>query len=407
MKTFLKSTAFTLLCAIAVGIALGYAVIPLQGVWLEGALQVLMIVKHVTSQIIFFMVPLIIFGCVAPSIARFSGNVSSILVFTLVLAYLSSIGAAALSIGVSRLTVPLLDFGSPDAAVRALPDKMILNLSFPTIDTMSTLLLAILVGLGTAWTRFGQMTTFLNGFQELVLTIVKRVLLPILPVFIAANFALIAYKGQIGQMKGFLPVVALIVVCQLVWLAVLYLSASAYTGRNGWLVLKYYPKAYFTALGTMSSAATLPFALECIAESPIVKKETYDFALPLFSNLHLCGSVIAEMFLVTSTYYMLTGALPAIGTMAAFALLACVIAIGSPGVPGGLNMSCSTIVVTMVLAGQSPEMAVEFFGIMTAIYTVQDGFGTACNVTGDGALTLMTDKKTTAAENARANTIDQ
>ncbi|MDE6278031.1 MAG: dicarboxylate/amino acid:cation symporter [Muribaculaceae bacterium] len=392
MKQFLRSTAFTLIIAILIGSLLGLAITCLRATPLEASLQVLMIIKHITSQLILFMVPLIIFGCVAPSITRFSGNVGSLLGFTLVLAYLSSLGAAFLSIFSSRTIVPFLHMGTSSEAMRALPEKMLITLNFPTIDTMSTLLLALLVGLGVVWTKFTSLETFLDKFQTMVLTIVKKVLLPVLPFFIGANFALIAYKGQLGQMKSFLFVLLLIVLCQIVWMVIMYVAASVYSRRNGWLVAKYYPKAYFTALGTMSSAATLPFALECIAESPVVKKDTADFALPLFSNLHLCGSVIAEMALVTSVYYILFGALPALTDMMLFALLACVIAIGSPGVPGGLNMSCITIVGSIVLVSQSPEAIAEFFGIMTAIYTVQDGFGTACNVTTDGALALMTDK---------------
>lgn len=393
MKRFLKSTALKLIIAIIIGSLIGYGVVLIkEGSTLDTCLQIIMIVKHLTSQIILFMVPLIIFGCVAPSITRFSGNVGSLLVFTLLLAYLSSLGAAFVSIFTTRAIVPMLDMSMTDSVVRALPEKMILMLNFPTIDTMSALLLALLFGLGVVWTKFKSLANFLENFQAMVLTIVKKVLLPILPFFVGANFALIAYKGQLGQMKTFLYVILLIVACQFVWMFVMYIIASIYSGRNGWLVAKFYPKAYFTALGTMSSAATLPFALECIQESPIVRKDTSDFALPLFSNLHLCGSVIAEMALVTSVYYLMFGSLPALSDMMLFSILACVIAVGSPGVPGGLNMSCITIVGTIVLAGQSADAVVEFFGIMTAIYTVQDGFGTACNVTTDGALALMTDK---------------
>lgn len=392
MKKFLQSTAVRLVIAIIIGAICGYGIIMLTGTAQESALQIVMLVKHLTSQIILFMVPLIIFGCVAPSITRFSGNVGSLLAFTLVLAYLSSIGAALLSIFASRTIVPMFDMAMTEEVTRQLPDKMILTLNFPTVDTMSTLLLAMLVGLGVVWCNFKSMASFLSQFQNMVLTIVRKVLLPILPFFVGSNFALIAYKGQLDQMKAFFYVVVLIVVCQFIWMAAMYIIASLYSHRNGWDVIKYYPKAYFTALGSMSSAATLPFALECISESPIVKKDTADFALPLFSNLHLCGSVIAEMALVTSVYYLMFGMLPDMTSMILFALLACVIAIGSPGVPGGLNMSCITIASTIILANQPPESIAEFFGIMTAIYTVQDGFGTACNVTTDGALALMTDK---------------
>lgn len=398
MKKFFESTAVRLVIAIFVGIALGYGVAALQGAALDVALQALMIVKHVAGQLILFIVPLIIFGCVAPSITRFSGNVTSILAFTLGLAYLSSIGAAMLSVGVSRTVVPMLEFGQVSAAANPLPEKMLLTLNFPTFDTMSTLLMALLVGLGVVWTRFDSLARFLDRFQTMILTIVRRVLLPILPVFVGVNFALIAYKGQLEQMKVYLCVVGLIVACQLTWMVVMYVAATIYSGRSGWQVAKYYPKAYFTALGTMSSAATLPFALECIAESPAVRRETADFALPLFSNLHLCGSVIAEMALVTAVYYTMFGTMPDLTSMLLFAVLACVIAIGSPGVPGGLNMSCMTIVGTMILAGQNADACAEFFGIMTAIYTVQDGFGTACNVTTDGALALITDSRVARGE---------
>lgn len=392
MKQFLKSTAVKLIVAIILGSLIGYAIVFTKGIVLDSSMQIVMIVRHLTSQIILFMVPLIIFGCVAPSITRFSGNVGSLLVFSLLIAYLSSIGAAMFSIFTTRAIIPELNMSMTESILRDLPEKMLLTLNFPTIDTMSTLLLALLIGLGVVWTNFKTLASFLDKFQTMVLTIVKKVLLPILPLFVGANFALIAYKGQLGQMKSFLIVIGVIVVCQLLWIFILYVIASIYSRRNGWLVAKYYPKAYFTALGTMSSAATLPFALECISESPIVKKDTADFALPLFSNLHLCGSVIAEMALVTAVYYIMFGVLPELTNMILFALLVCVIAIGSPGVPGGLNMSCITILGSIVLSGQSSESFTEFFAIMTAIYTVQDGFGTACNVTTDGALTLMTDR---------------
>ena len=392
MKKILESTAVRLMVAIIIGSLLGGAIIHLKGPATEVALQITMIVKHLTSQIIFFMVPLIILGCVAPSITRFSGNVGSLLGFTLLLAYLSSIGAALFSIFASRAVVPELHMVATNSIARELPEKMILTLNFPTVDTMSTLLFAMLLGLGVVWTRFKSLANFLEKFQTMILTIVRKVLLPILPFFVGSNFALITYKGQLGQMQTFIWVVLLIVLCQFVWMFIMYLIASIYSRRNGWLVAKYYPKAYFTALGTMSSAATLPFALECIAESPIVKKDTADFALPLFSNLHLCGSVIAEMSLVSAVYYMMFGSLPNMYSMLLFAVLACVIAIGSPGVPGGLNMSCITILGSLILVDQAPEAMVEFFGIMTAIYTIQDSFGTACNVTTDGALALMTDK---------------
>ncbi len=394
MKKLFGSTAFVLIVAILAGTLAGYGIKLLDGDAVIVARETLMSLKKATGQVIFFMVPLLIFACVTPSITRLSSNVTSLLVFTMVLAYLSSIGAAFFSMSVSRFFVPLFHFGS-QAEVIPLPKEPLVNLSFPTMDTMSALLLALLVGLGVVWTKYSAAAVMLEKLQEMILLLVRKILLPLLPVFVGSNFALLAYTGQITNMGVFLPVVAMIVVCQLVWIVFMYVVASVYTGRNGWHVLKYYPKAYFTALGSMSSAATLPFAIECIEKSPIVKKETYDFTLPLFCNIHLCGSVIAEIALVTTTKYTLSGSLPSMLNLAVFSVVACVIAIGSPGVPGGLNVACSTIVGSIILGGENPE---TFIGIMTAIYTVQDGFGTACNVTTDGALTLICDKKVAKIE---------
>lgn len=220
------------------------------------------------------------------------------------------------------------------------------------MDTMSALLLAILVGLGIVWTKYTAAAKVMEKFQEMILIIVRKVLLPLLPVFVGCNFALLAYTGQISNMGIFPPVILMVVVCQLVWIALVYFAASLYMGKNGWQVLRYYPKAYFTALGSMSSAATLPFALECISKSPVVKKETYDFTLPLFSNLHLCGTVIAEIALVTTTYYTFYHALPSALNLTIFAIVACVIAIGTPGVPSGLNVACSTILALLSLEAE-------------------------------------------------------
>lgn len=389
INKLLKSTAFVLIIAILIGSIVGFGIKFLPEDAIIVAREILMSLKTLTGQIIFFMVPLLIIGCVTPSITRLSSNVSRLLVFTITLAYLSSIFAAMFSLGVSHFVVPMLDFGSQQSVIE-LPRKPLVNLTFPTMDTMSALLLAIVIGLGIVWTKFSAAAKAMEKFQEMILVIVKRILLPLLPVFVGCNFALLAYTGQISNMGIFLPVIVMIVTCQLVWIFVMYTVASIYSGKNGWEVLRYYPKAYFTALGSMSSAATLPFALECIAKSPVVKKETYDFTLPLFSNLHLCGSVIAEMALVTTTYYTFYHTLPSTTSLIIFAIVACVIAIGSPGVPGGLNVACSTILGTIILGGENVE---TFIGVMTAIYTVQDGFGTACNVTTDGALTLITDKE--------------
>lgn len=386
----LKSTAARLAIAIVVGIILGFLITLLSGTFKTICVQTLLVMKQITSQVIFFMVPLIIIGCVAPSITSFKGNATRLLFMTIGVAYLSSFLAAMMSVGVSYASVPFFSIQEPVAATYVLP-KVIFPLEIPTMDTMSALLLAILIGLGTVWISSERFATGLKELQTLVLTVVKRVLVPILPLFVGASFALLAVEGKLNQMSVFLPAILIIVCCQFIWIALVYGIAAIYSKKNSWEVLCHYPQAYFTALGSMSSAATLPVALDCIKKSKNVSEETSDFALPMFCNIHLCGSVISELFLVVTTYYFFFHQLPELGSLILLAVLVCIIAIGSPGVPGGINMSCSSLVMSIVLAGNAPEMGGQFFAIMTAIYTIQDGFGTACNITCDGALTLITE----------------
>jgi len=386
----IKSTAARLAIAIVVGIILGFLITLLSGTFKTICVQTLLVMKQITSQVIFFMVPLIIIGCVAPSITSFKGNATRLLFMTIGVAYLSSFLAAMMSVGVSYVSVPFFSIQEPVAATYVLP-KVIFPLEIPTMDTMSALLLAILIGLGTVWISSERFATGLKELQTLVLTVVKRVLVPILPLFVGASFALLAVEGKLNQMSVFLPAILIIVCCQFIWIALVYGIAAIYSKKNSWEVLRHYPQAYFTALGSMSSAATLPVALNCIKKSKNVSEETSDFALPMFCNIHLCGSVISELILVVTTYYFFFHQLPELGSLILLAVLVCIIAIGSPGVPGGINMSCSSLVMSIVLAGNAPEMGGQFFAIMTAIYTIQDGFGTACNITCDGALTLITE----------------
>ena len=385
MKKFLSSTIARLLIAIVIGIIVGFLCLLLPESVMQIPVQIFLVTKQVTSQIILFIVPLIIIGCVAPSITSFSGNVTRLLFFTVGLAYMSSILAAMMAMGVGYLTVPLFNFGD-GSDFSALPDPII-SLTFPTMDTMSALLFAILIGLGTVWIKSSRYKVALEEFRDMVLSIVQFVMVPILPLFIGSNFALLAIEGKLAMLSVYLPAVLLIISMQLVWIVVLYVIASIYTKRNGLKVVKYYPNAYFTAIGTMSSAATLPVALHGIKKSDQVDPKTSDFAIPLYCNIHLCGSVITEIFLVLTTYYTFFHQMPSPLSIVIFAILACIIAIGSPGVPGGINMSCIGLVYSIVIGHEDQS----FFAIMTAIYAIQDGFGTACNVTCDGALTMMTD----------------
>ena len=249
---------------------------------------------------------------------------------------------------------------------------------------MSALVFAVLMGLAAVWTKAETTIKILDEFQKIVLDLVSKIVIPILPFFIACTFACLAYEGTITrQLPIFLKAVVIVLVGHFIWMAVLYSVAGAYSKRSPIEVFKHYGPAYLTAVGTMSSAATLSVALQCARKSKVLRRDMVDFGIPLFANVHLCGSVLTETFFVMIVSLILYGQLPTVGTMILFCVLLGIFAIGAPGVPGGTVMA-SLGIVTSVL-GFGPEGT----ALLLAIFAIQDSFGTACNVTGDGALTLI------------------
>lgn len=376
IKKIFSNTIIILLFSVIVGILVGFF-IPEKG------MKIVLVIKQICGQIIFFLVPLIIVGFVAPSIASLKRNVSRLIILAFFLAYISSIGAAFFASFLSYQIIPWLNIQSVTEPARHLPN-VLFNLEIPPVlNVMSALLLSVFLGLGCIWIHSKEITTILIQFQNIVLQLVKRILIPILPLYVAANFCALAYEGNISRLRVFLPVILIIIVCHYLWLLLLYLLATFYSGKNSWFILKYYAPAYFTALGTMSSAATLGVALECARKSPILDKKITDFSVPLFANIHLCGSVLTEVFFVCVVSQLLYGHLPDLSTMILFILLLGVFAVGAPGVPGGTVLASLGIVVS-VLGFNDAGTA-----LLIAIFALQDSFGTACNVTGDGALTLI------------------
>ncbi|HJC39174.1 MAG TPA: dicarboxylate/amino acid:cation symporter, partial [Candidatus Mediterraneibacter faecigallinarum] len=222
-------------------------------------------------------------------------------------------------------------------------------------------------------------------FQKIVLSIVTKVVIPILPVFIGFTFCALSYEGTITkQFPVFVKVILIVMAGHFIWMAVLYLAAGLYSQRNPLDVVKNYGPAYITAVGTMSSAATLAVALRCAKKSePPLRDDMVDFGIPLFANIHLCGSVLTEVFFVMTVSQILYGSIPPLTTMVLFCLLLGVFAIGAPGVPGGTVMA-SLGLITGILGFDESGTA-----LMLTIFALQDSFGTACNITGDGALTLI------------------
>ena len=333
MGKIFKSLPFKLLLGVVVGILLGL-------VANEAVMNVVVTVKQVLGQIITFCVPLIVIGFIAPSITKLGHNASRMLMVALVLAYCSSVGAALASASAGYAIIPHLSIVSQVDGLKELPEVLFQLEIPPLMNVMSALALSLMVGLAITWTKSKRLEALLDEIQNVVLAIVSKIIIPLLPFFIASTFCGLAYEGTITkQFPVFIKVIIIVMVGHYLWMLLLYAIAGAYSGKNPIEVVKHYGPAYITAVGTLSSAATLAVALRCAKKSS--------------------------------------------GTMVLFCMLLGIFAIGAPGVPGGTVMA-SLGLITGILLFDGTGTA-----LMLTIFALQDSFGTACNVTGDGALTLI------------------
>ncbi|WP_442486352.1 dicarboxylate/amino acid:cation symporter [Fusobacterium necrophorum] len=350
----------------------------------EQVIGVINTIKFLIGQIIFFIVPLIILGFITPAITKMKSNASKMLGTMLGLSYSSSVGAALFSMIAGYILIPKLNIVTAVEGLKEIPALVFKVEIPPVVSVMTALVLSIIVGLAVIWTNSKKTEELLEEFNEIMLSIVYKIVIPILPIFIASTFATLSYEGSITkQFPVFLKVIVIVLVGHYIWLAVLYLLGGAVSGKNPWNLLKHYGPAYLTAVGTMSSAATLPVALSCAKKSNVLHGDVADFAIPLGATTHLCGSVLTEVFFVMTVSKILYGSLPSVGTMILFVFLLGIFAVGAPGVPGGTVMASLGIIISVVGFDETGT------ALMLTIFALQDSFGTACNVTGDGALALI------------------
>ena len=268
-ESFTQSLPFRLLVALAVGIAAGLALSAIDGSGIATALlNIIVTVKFISSQFINFCVPLIIIGFIAPSITRLGNNASRMLAVALCIAYISSIGAAFFATGAGFTILPFLNISPEVDGLKELP-PVVFELTIPQImPVMSALFFSVMVGLAATWNKSKLITGVLEEFQKIVLSIVTKFVIPVLPVLIGCTFCTLAYEGTITkQLPIFLIIIVIVMIGHYIWLALLYGIAGAYSGRNPLNVIRNYGPAYMTAVGTMSSAATLSVALECAKKS--------------------------------------------------------------------------------------------------------------------------------------------
>lgn len=366
-----------LLLGVAVGIIIGlYANTTVIGI--------LQSIKHILGQIIFFMIPLVIVAFITPAVAKMRAHASKMLGTMLLLAYSSSVGASLFAMLCGYSIIPKLHITSTAQSLQKLPD-MLFTLNIPPLfSVISALMFSLLFGIAIAWTQSQLLEKITDEFNNVVLVLIQRIIIPILPLFIMMTFAILTFEGKVTkQLPIFLQIILLVIVGHFIWLALLYTIAGIVSKKKILSLLKHYGPVYFTAVGTMSSAATLPVALTQVRKANTLHPEIINFVIPLGATVHLCGSVLTETFFIMAVSQILTGTLPPIDTMLLFIFLLGIFAVGAPGVPGGTLMA-SLGLLSVVIGFDDTGIA-----LMLTIFALQDSFGTACNLTGDGALALI------------------
>ncbi|AXT45606.1 MULTISPECIES: dicarboxylate/amino acid:cation symporter [Chromobacterium] len=376
MKLILK-----LLAGMAVGLALG--------LWApDGPLALLMTFKALFGQFIGFMIPLIIVFYIMSGIAALESNSGKMLGWTVGLAYCSTILSGLAAFAVSSGVLPSLIAQGVHATDKPAAIKALFTLEIkPLFDVMTALMLAFVFGLGIAVTRAQRLKEVVDQGKDIVELVLAKVLIPLLPAYIACVFAEMAADGSVfSTLKTFGVVLVLAIAMHWIWLTLLYTVTGLASGRNPWSLIRNMLPAYLTALGTMSSAATIPVALRS-AKQMKVSGPVADFVMPLCATIHLCGSTITLVTCATAVMLMTAGLdVPSWDVMFPFILLLGVTMVAAPGAPGGAVMSALGILASML---HFPEASLA---LMIALYLAQDSFGTACNVTGDGVIALWLDR---------------
>lgn len=252
---------------------------------------------------------------------------------------------------------------------------------------MTALVLAFVFGIGMAKTNSKTLMALFDEGKEIIDKVISKIIIPFLPFYIAGIFAELAAEGTVFEtLKVFGVVLLVAVAAHWVWLLVQYSVAGSITKRNPFVLIKNMLPAYFTALGTMSSAATIPVTLKSVKNNN-VKEGVANFGVPLCATIHLSGSVITIVMCAVAVMLMDSGlAVPTLATMLPVIIMLGIIMVAAPGVPGGAIMAAIGILSTML---NFPDAAI---GLMIALYMAQDSFGTATNVTGDGAINVVIDK---------------
>lgn len=380
-----KKIKITLLGRIGIAIALGIAVGWFSPEWLA---RVMATFNSVFGSFLGFLIPFIIVGFVTPAIAAIGSRAGKLLVWTALLAYGSTLFAGFLNYYTGTLTFPFLIHGVEGMTLveDSAEVKPYFKVDIPAmLPVMTALVLAFMLGLGIAYKKLTVLGQAAEEFREIVLLTINGVILPLLPVYIFGIFMNMTHTGQVGTiLMTFAKIIVVIFVLHVFILVLQYCIAGALSKRNPIKMLKTMLPAYFTALGTQSSAATIPVTLEQTMKMG-VSKDIAGFVVPLCATIHMSGSTLK--IVACALAIMVMQGMPHDAAMFGnFIAMLGVTIIAAPGIPGGAIMA-SLGLLTSILGFSEEQNA-----LMIALYIAMDSFGTACNVTGDGAIATIIDR---------------
>lgn len=350
--------------------------------------RLLFTAKTVVGQLIGFTIPLIILFFITSGIASLPKNSGKLLGKTVALAYGSTILAGTFAFTLASRLIPTLTEAATASADPA--SKLISYISMeipPLFGVMSALAAAFIFGIGISANEATDLRRIADQGRDIIDRLLARVIIPLLPIYIAGVFVEMTVEGTVfATLKTFGVVLVMAILMHWIWLCVLFIGTGLALGRSPLMLLKNMLPAYFTALGTMSSAATIPVALRASRQNG-VSEGIANFTVPLCATIHLCGSTITLVTCATAVMYLSEHlAIPGYGTMLPFIMMLGVIMIAAPGAPGGGVMSALGLLTSMLGFGEAS------IALMIALYLAQDSFGTACNVTSDGVIALWADR---------------
>lgn len=385
MKRLFSNLLFKVFLAIVLGIVFGLY-LP------ESFNRIFTTFNAFFGQFLNFAIPLIIMGLIMPAIADLGKGAGKLLVLTALIAYGSTLFSGFMTYFTASNIFPglLASHASDVAKIGASTPELTpyFSILIPApLDVMTSLVLAFVIGLGLSYQENSTLKLVVKDFQKIIMQVIENVIVPLLPLFILGIFASMSFSGKVFSILSvFISIIGVIFALHILLLLLQYTIAGIVTKKNPFKLLLTMLPAYFTALGTQSSAATIPVTLKQTLKNGVSEKIA-GFVIPLCATIHLSGSIM-KITACAMALMILEGMPFGFTLFAGFIFMLGIAMVAAPGVPGGAIMAAVGILQSML--GFSEEM----IGLMIALYIAMDSFGTACNVTGDGAIALVVDKIT-------------